>query len=114
MAIRSRPDEVCPMCGQTLPEKNHWGLRLTPAQRILVETIQAAGVHGVSKERLFTALYGNQSRTENALAVLLTKLNKKLRTVGREVICGAYRPLRYKIVEVLPPVHRRHPEGQSA
>lgn len=86
------------MCGQSLPEKTHFGLQLSPSQQTLIEAIQSAGNGGASRERLAVAC----KSTPNALSILLSKLNRKLRTVGHEIIRDAYSPMRYKIVECQP------------
>lgn len=97
--VRKVEQAVCPQCGQALPEPRHFGLRLTPGERLVLEAVQLAGPAGISRQRLEEACYGRSgARSTNAVMVILSKLNKKLRPTGREVSSDRTQPARWRLV----------------
>jgi len=98
--IRTIKQSVCQHCGQAMPEVQEFGLHLTPGERLVLEAVQRSGAAGISHQRLWQACYeGRGPQSENAISVILSKLNKKLRTVGRRIYCDRHRPTRWRLIE---------------
>ena len=87
---------VCPSCGQTLPRDflfvgtSEW-FRVEGKQRLVLQRVLKAGVHGVHAEVLFEHIYGNDvdgGPDFKCLAVTIRHLNKKLAPLGKRVWAG--------------------------
>jgi hypothetical protein len=96
--VRRIEPALCPHCGQELPEVRFYGLVLTPAERLVLEAVQLAGPAGISRQRLVEACYeGKGPRSVNAVMVIMAKLNRKLRPIGREVASDRKQPSRWRL-----------------
>lgn len=75
--------ETCAHCGQTLPRKNLFGVRLIGKQARFLERVHKAGANGIYSEALFNHLYGVDEdggplSGMRILYVMASQINKKL------------------------------------
>jgi hypothetical protein len=96
-------DKCCPHCGQTLPA-DYAVENLTTMQRAVFDRVRRAGKHGIEANALFDFLYGadpNGGPMFSTLAVHVSKLNRKLAPIGKQVMAGrGYKPACYRVVDL--------------
>ena len=82
--------KTCPCCGQSLPDERPLGLRLARSTTRLLELVIKAGKHGIPTDILFDRLYaddpnGGPETGIGCMQVRIWQLNRRLRTVGKEI-----------------------------
>ena len=89
MALKQR---CCQYCGQTLPETG-LGARLTPFKARVFDTVQRAGVDGISAEDLFSIAFYDHPRDvkRTCLKSHIMQINDAIEDSGYKIIgSGSY------------------------
>ena len=85
--------KTCPHCGQTLSElpPAFGGLRLTPSQDIILQSLVRAGKNGLPRDAIIDKLYadhpdGGPVTATRVVWVLMCQLRKKLALIGKTIV----------------------------
>lgn len=85
--VKALPHLICQCCGQSMPPAvDFFGLRFTPMERLMMISVHQSGPNGASRERFYRDVYGFGPEDDVSLRVTRSRINKKLATVGREIV----------------------------